>query len=585
VWDISPGWAIASMLLAVLQGLLPLVAIYLIGLIANAVSSGITAADKDAAMRHVGVLIVVAAVVGLVTAAVRSAAALVSEAQGQVVTDHIADLIHAKSIAVDLEYYENARYYDVLHRAQQEAPYRPSKIVNDLVMVGQSAVTLFGIIGLLFKLHWSIGLIIIAAAIPSAYVRVRYSNRLYFWQRKTTVADRRSWYLHWLLTEGAYAKEVRTFGLGGFFRERFAEIRTELRGERLRITARRSGGEFGAAAVATLAVFGTFAYVAWQTIQGVLNIGQMFMYYQAFQVGLNALQSALGGLAGLYEDNLFLTYYHDFLALEPKIAEPERPRPVPRPMHDGIVFEGVGFAYPDTTRRALDDVSLRIRPGEVAALVGANGSGKTTIIKLLCRLYDPQEGRITLDGVDLRELGITDLRRETSVVFQDFVQYQMTARENIWTGNVELASDDEAIVAAARDAGADEVIAALSHGYDTALGKLFDEGEQLSVGEWQKVALARAFLRDASILVLDEPTSALDPLAEWNVFEQIRSLAKGRAVVLVSHRFSTVRNADRIHIVDQGRIVESGTHDDLMALDGRYARMYEVQARAYRATT
>jgi len=300
-----------------------------------------------------------------------------------------------------------------------------------------------------------------------------------------------------------------------------------------------------------------------------------------FQTSLSALQQVLSGLAALYEDNLFLTYFHEFQALGRTVHDPAAPRALPRPMRDGIVFDQVSFAYPDTDRTAIDRVSLAIRPGEVAALVGPNGSGKTTLVKLLCRLYDPSEGRISIDGVDLRDVRVVDLRRGLSVIFQDYAEYQLTARENIWLGNVALDEGDTAVEAAARDAGADDVIAGLPEGYATRLGKVFEDGEELSIGEWQKVALARAFVRSAEILVLDEPTSALDPIAEWNVFERIRERAEGRAVILISHRFSTVRMADSIHIMDHGRLVESGTHDELLALDGRYARMYDVQARAY----
>lgn len=582
VWRISPGWTVATIVLAVIQGVLPLAGLYMIQLIVNAVTSGLQATDKGAAFTQVAWFIVIAGLIGLASALARSVSMLVSEAQGQVVTDYISDLIHSQSIAVDLEYYENSRYYDVLHRAQQEAPFRPTKIVNDLVTVGQSAITLVGVIGILFSIHWSVGLIIVAAALPSAYVRLRYSQRLYQWETARTDPDRRSWYLHWLLTDGTYAKEIRMFELGDTFRDWFRELRRALRGERLRITARRSLADLAGQTVATAAVFGTLAYIAWRTLQGSITLGAMMMYYTAFNTGLNSLQSVLGGVAGLYEDNLFLTYYHEFMALGPRVVAPDSPKPVPRPMREGIVFENVTFNYPDTARTALADIDLRIRPGEVTALVGGNGSGKTTLVKLMCRLYDPQRGRVTLDGVDLRELPLTELRRGISVIFQDFVKYQLTARQNIWVGNVGLDQDDAAIEAAARAAGADSVIAELGRGYDSMLGKWFEEGEELSIGEWQRVALARSFVRDAEILVFDEPTSALDPVSEWQAFEHIRELSEGRAVVLISHRFSTVRNADRIHIVEHGRIVESGSHDELMALDGRYARMYEVQARAYR---
>ena len=270
------------------------------------------------------------------------------------------------------------------------------------------------------------------------------------------------------------------------------------------------------------------------------------------------------------------------MTLEPHLQSPPDPKPIPRPMREGVVFKEVTFQYPETARTALDKVSLEIKPGEVAALVGPNGSGKTTLVKLLCRLYDPHEGTITVDGIDIREFDPILLRKSMSVIFQDYSQYQLSARQNIWVGNIDLDQQGAAIEEAARDAGADEVIQGLRRGYDTMLGKWFAEGEELSIGEWQKVALARAFVREAEILVFDEPTSALDPTSEWKAFEHIRALAKGRAVILISHRFSTVRMADRIHILEHGRIAESGSHDELMELDGRYARMYELQARAYR---
>ena len=348
------------------------------------------------------------------------------------------------------------------------------------------------------------------------------------------------------------------------------------------ITLKRSLADLASGVGAVLAIFGTLAYIAWRTINGSLSLGQMMMYYMALQTALGSLQSVLSGLAGLYEDNLFLTYFYEFMALEPHLQSPSDPKPVPRPMRQGVVFDEVTFQYPETARTALDRVSLEIKPGEVAALVGPNGSGKTTLVKLLCRLYDPHEGAITVDGIDLREFDPIALRKSMSVIFQDYSQYQLSARQNIWVGNIDLDPQGTAIEEASRDAGADEVIRGLRHGYDTMLGKWFAEGEELSIGEWQKVALARAFVRDAEILVFDEPTSALDPTSEWNAFEHIRELAKGRAVILISHRFSTVRMADRIHILEHGRIVESGSHDELMALDARYARMYEVQARAYR---
>lgn len=260
-----------------------------------------------------------------------------------------------------------------------------------------------------------------------------------------------------------------------------------------------------------VAVFGTFAFIPRRAVQGIISLGMVVAYSQAFQISLTSLQTVLQGFARLYEDNLFLSYYDEFMALRSRMPQPPHRRPVPRPLSEGITFKDVGFRYPDTDRTALEEVSLTIRPGKITALVGPKGSGKTTLVKLLCRLYDPQAGQITVDGIDRREVSTVDLRRQMSVIFQDFAQYQLTARENIRLGDVALDPDDPAIEAASRDAGAHETIAGLRRGYDTLLGKWFGEGEELSVGEWQKVALARAFVRDAQILVFDEPTSALDP--------------------------------------------------------------------------
>ena len=306
------------------------------------------------------------------------------------------------------------------------------------------------------------------------------------------------------------------------------------------------------------------------------------MCYHAFQRGQSQLRQVLARLADLYEDNLFLANFTDFVELRPRVVEPARPRPVPQPIRHGIVFENVSFQYPTGTAQVLRGVSLAIRPGEHVALVGENGAGKTTLVKLLCRLYDPSAGRITIDGIDLRHFSTCQLRRHIAAVFQDYTKYHLTARENIWLGDVDLPPRDERILAAARQAGADPAIARLPNGYETTLGKRFEDGEELSIGEWQKVALARAFVRDAQIIILDEPTSAMDAGAEHELFRRFRQLARGRSAVLISHRFSTVRMADRICVLHDGRIIEKGTHDELVARNGTYERLFETQAQFYR---
>jgi ATP-binding cassette subfamily B protein len=302
----------------------------------------------------------------------------------------------------------------------------------------------------------------------------------------------------------------------------------------------------------------------------------MVMYFQAFQRGLSSMRDLLGGMASLYEDNLFLSNLFEFLTLKPKVTEPADPSPVPRPLQQGIALENVSFQYPGSTRKALEDISLTIAPGEVVALVGRNGCGKTTMAKLLCRLYDPMSGTITLDGIDLKHFATARLRREISVLFQDFVHYHTSAGENIWFGNTDQPPAQENIAVAARQAGVDELISSLPQGYDTFLGKWFEDGEELSSGEWQKIALARSFFRKSQIILLDEPASSLDPRAEHEIFEKFKVLVQGKTAVFISHRLSTVKMADRIFVMDKGRIVESGSYEELLQMAGSFAHLFEM---------
>ena len=582
VWQSARGWTVASGVLLVVQGVLPLLPLYLMKLIVDAATAGLAAPDKRVVFRQVLFLVLLMGAATLAAALFRSIAALVDEAQSQAVTDHMSDVLHAKSVDVDLEYYESEQYYDTLHRAQREAPYRPTHLVNSLAQIGQNGISLLAMAGLLALFHWVVAVVLFVAVLPGVAVRLGYADKMYRWQRERTSTERHAGYLNWLLTGGSHAKEIRLFDLGPPLIRRFRDLHRKLRGERLGIAARRSVAELAAQTGATAAIYGSLAFIAYRTVQGTNTLGDLVMYYQAFQRGQGFLQGMLGGLAGIYEDNLFLSNLHEFLDLKRKVVEPAHASPVPRPMQTGIVLDHVGFQYPTGARKVLEDVSLAIRPGEVVALVGENGSGKTTLVKLLCRLYDPTGGTITLDGVDLRRFETAALRREFSVLFQDYAQYHLTARENIRFGNTALPPDHERIVAAARDSGADDVIRRLPKGYETVLGKLFEEGEELSIGEWQKVALSRAFLRDAQILVLDEPTSSLDAKAEQAVFENFRKLASGRTVLLISHRFSTVRMADRIYVLHEGRIIEGGTHEELIRSGGTYAHLFETQARQYR---
>jgi len=518
----------------------------------------------------------------LLSILIQSVANITSEFQSTLVSDHTQDILHAKSVAIDLEYYESPKYYDTLHRAQQEAAYRPIHIVRSLTQLIQNAISMASTVALLFIASWAIVVALLIASIPGILVQMIYSGKLYRWQVSRTERERKSWYLHWLLTDKSFAKEIRLFSLGSIFRDRYTALRQQLRKEKLDLSVSKSKANLAAQAVESIAVFGSLAFLAMEGMKGNITIGDITMYFGALVQGKAVIGSLMSSLTGLYEDRLFITNLYDFLDLEPNIKEPLKPSKVPKPIEKGITFEGVSFRYPGSSSVTLKDVSMDIKPGQVIALVGGNGSGKTTLIKLLCRLYDPQKGRITVDGVDLKDMRVSDLRREISVVFQDYAQYNLSLAENIWLGNADGPLDMGKVAKAAKDSGADKVVRRLEAGYETTLGKWFDNGTDLSIGEWQKVALARAFIRDAQIIIMDEPTSSLDPKAEAEVFAKFRELAKGKTAIVIGHRLSTVRTADCIYLLNDGHIAEMGTHEELMALKGEYAQLFEIQAVNYR---
>jgi len=580
VWMSAPGWTAAQIALVVSQGLVPLATLYIMKHLVDAVSLGQSA--SGASLQPVLVWILLAFGMAVFSAVLRSLGEVVGKAQAIQVTDAVSDILHAQSVAVDLSYYEDPGYYDTLHRAQQEAPYRPTHILNGLVQVVQNGISLLGIIGLLFWFNWIVGLVLLCAAVPGMLVRLIYGRKLYSFEQKQTETERWASYFHWLLVDSNFAKEIRIFNLGSFFRERFGKLRLDLRKGRLELSSRRAWADTAVQLLAAAAIFGTVALAALQAVRGVITVGSLVAIYMGFQSGLGFLQSLLHGLAGLYEDSLFLTSYYQFLNLQPAIQPPSHPKPIPASIREGICFQDVSFTYPRSTQPALDSIRLCLKPGEVIALVGENGSGKTTLIKLLCNLYHPGRGQITVDGINLNEFDPVCWRREISVIFQDFAHYYLKAWENIWLADIGQEANRERIIAKARLTGADEVISHLPDGYDTFMGSWFAQGHELSAGEWQKIALTRAFWKDGRIIVLDEPTSSLDPLAEAEFFRHFRNLLGGRSAVLISHRLSTVQMADCIYVFDRGKIVERGSHTELLQRDGWYARLFLAQAEKYR---
>ena len=600
VWDASPGVTAGLFAVTVVAGVIPAISAYTSKLLVNAVVLGIevhnhptTVADairfdfgpwKTPLFTTVNGIIFLAILQLLIFALIAflsTARNITQQLLQNAVSMRIQLMVMEKAASLDLAFYEDPASYDLLRRAQTDSINRPVQMISTAFGLVQTALTFVTMIALLVVVSPLLALLALLSPVPAFIADTRYGWRGYNIARWGSRLLRRMNYLVTLLTTDSYAKEVKLFGLGRYFIDRYRLIGERYYGSQRSQVVRRYLVGFLWGNLSTIATSVTYLYVALQAIAGKLTLGDLTLYTTAAQSVQNSIQGILGGFSGMYEHNLYLSNLFELMETKSVLPTPANPVPVPNPVRGEIRFDHVTFAYPGATANALTDLSFTVSPGETIAIVGRNGAGKTTLFKLICRLYDPTGGRILIDDIDIRDLDPTQLRAQIGGMFQDYVTYQATAAENIGLGNLPDIADREAILTASRQAGSDELIAGLPQGYDTALGKWFDAGVNLSGGEWQKVALARAFMRDARILLLDEPTSALDAQAEYELFERIHSLTRGRTAVYISHRFSTVRRADRILFLEHGRLVEQGTHEQLMRLNGRYARLFRLQASAY----
>jgi len=487
-----------------------------------------------------------------------------------------------KALTLDLHYFEDANFYDKLQNARREADFRALAIINTSFLLVQNMITLASFAVILLAFSPLIALILFGATIPAFLAQTRFSSlhfRLLTWRAPEF---RRMQYLEYLLTVDSSAKEIKLFGLGEPLLERYNELFWKFYQDDEALAKRRSIISMLWGLLSTASYYGAYAWIIWLTIAGRITLGDMTLYLTLFRQSQGTFQGLFDNTNRIYESGLFMGNLFGFLGLRPQMNSSTQGRTVPRPIQQGIEFRNVSFRYPDREDWALRNVNLCIAPGEKLALVGANGAGKTTLIKLLTRLYDPTEGQILLDGVDLREYDLDDLRTSIGVIFQDFVRYQATARENVGFGQIDALADEARIINAAQRGGADEVMSELPQGYDTMLGRWFEQGHELSGGQWQKMALGRAFMRDSGVLVLDEPTAALDAEREYEIFQRFRELTAGRIALLISHRFSTVRMADRIAVLEHGTVTEIGSHQELLELDNTYARLFLMQAEGYR---
>lgn len=495
----------------------------------------------------------------------------------------IQDRIMNRAIDLDMSFFETPSFYDKLQRAQREVGFRPFSIIISMVQGAREVVTLTGYLVVIVTLAWWFVPYLLVASLPALIVQARFGWEGWMIASGRTPKERQMAYLQRLLTSDRDVKEIRLFGLGEYLAKRWKDLFWEFYHQDIQLARRRRLAEFGAVVLETLAYAGFYVYAIFCTVTNPLvTIGSLVMYTQAMERATGSVGLIMKAIANFYENSLYMSNLFEYLAQKPMLTAPAVPKPVPQPIRKGIRFEGVTFRYPGETTDALKDISFEIPAGCRVALVGENGAGKTTLIKLLARLYDPQHGRITVDGIDLRELDPAEWQQNLGIIFQDFSRYYLTVRENVGFGDLAHLDNFSRLNAAAELSGARESIERLDKKWETTLGKMFDEGHELSLGEWQKVALARAFFRESPILVLDEPTASLDAKQEHEIFRQFNDLTRGKMAVLISHRFSSVRMAERIFVIEDGRLVEQGGHEELLSLNNRYAELFNRQAEAYR---
>lgn len=590
VWQASPGLTTASLALRLTRSALPIFVLYVGKLIIDEVvaqtqlpSPGGSLSDWVGSGRldALGGLLLLELALAIIAELLGRASSLIDSLLSERYSNFASVRLMEHATTLDLEQFESSDQQDRLERARHQVTGRTT-LLTQVFGQAQDALTVLSLAaGLLAYAPWLIVLILVAL-LPAFAGEVYFNAQGYRLNYFRTPERRQLDYIRYLGSSVETAKEVKLFGLNAFLVNRFRNFANRMYADNRRLAIRRAAWGSLFAALASCAYYLAYALIVWRTIKGDFSIGDLTFLSGSFLRLRALLEGLLLGFSQIAGQALYLGDLFSFLAVRPSIGSPPNPRLFPQPLQSGIVFENVGFQYPDSDRWAVRHLSLMLRAGEVVALVGENGAGKTTIVKLLARLYDPTEGRILLDGYDLREYDLDDLRRHIGVIFQDFVRFHFTAGENVGAGRIEATDDRNRIQQAAERSLADRIIQRLHHGYDQPLGKRFHEGADLSGGEWQKIAIARAYMQDAQVLILDEPTAALDARSEYEVFQRFGDLSLGKTAILISHRFSTVRMADRILVLENGQVAEAGSHNELVASGGRYAELFEMQASGYR---
>lgn len=580
VWRSAPEWTMANIIISVLRSFLPLLLIWLIKELVDGITLAASSPSENNSFENILWLIISVAVFWFLDEAASGIDTFVRKKQSIKLESYMYGLLHSKAVRLDLINFERPEFFDSLSRASREAPWRPNSILNHLVALSRGLLSLVLMAGLLVFLHWSLALLLLLVNIPAIWLRLHYTDILYNFRRKQTPEARKAQYFNWLLTGNRPSREIKLFGLGNYFISLFKKSFLKTQEEELEIVKKRTLIELVSDIFKAAAVLITMLFIARQTITGDLTLGQMAMFLLAFRQGMIYIKDFLGSLSGLYEDSLFIGDVFEFLSLEENVRAIPPVKKIPV-FSQKISVDNLSFSYPGSDTKVIDNISFEVKKGEILAVVGPNGAGKSTLVRLLCRLYDPLSGSVLYDGIDIRNFDPEEYRKMLSVVFQDFMLYNISAGENIRLGDVEKTDADRSIPKAASVTGINELISKLPKGYSTVIGTLFEDSRELSWGEWQKIALSRAIFREAPVLILDEPSSALDADTEYDIFKRFREIVKERTSILISHRFTNVSLANRIIVLEKGSVAETGTHKELMRRKGAYYSMYSKQSKRF----
>ena len=569
IWLLTKGRVLWMLVLIVVESSFFFLSLFLFRLLINAVAQK----QLPNQVATVTKLLLLAAGATILYLVIKAISSFITEKQSAKVSEHIDDKMHASAIDLDLAFYESPSYFDTMKRAKDAGPDKANAILTNLVDITKNTMLLLVMASALISISWLLLPLLTIFVFPTLLVRIKYAERFYKWRRDQTPLERKSSYLSSLITEEITAKEIRAFGLGNYLRSLYMNIRTSLISQRLVMAKQNTVNEIITTALGALGMFACIGFMCINAANGKTSVGDISLFLVVFPQLFNVMQSLSGGISTLYHNSIFMNNVFELFDLRSNFPEPQQPLKIPEDDVD-LEVQNVSFAYPHVEEKTLSNINLKIPAGKIIAIVGLNGAGKTTLIKLLCRLYDPYGGEIKLGGINIKQFKSADYRKQVSAVFQDFGKFNMSVSDNIRFGNIDGAVSEEKIKMAAMKSGAHEFIKKFPSGYETIMGRIFEDGHEVSTGQWQKLAIARAFYSDSRFIIFDEATSALDAKSEQEIFELIRQHIDKRGILIISHRLSAVKHADQIYVMAEGKIKQHGTHEELIAVPGEYSKLF-----------